>query len=498
VLGSAQGLWLVTTKTPGELWRWYVDHLYDFSIAWIAYDFPLVLVPGWLGSLRPWEYWPHTVNFLLTFGSLCLLGSGLRLKGWEWAALWLGWTASGTLLSWSICGFGYISSIWPYAVAIWIVLRLGSHPFWTLVLCAVTYVLAWQVQELGRTVFVVFLAAALFLRNATATTRVVWLLAGAWALVDSVRYPNFHTSNYVKVDLSEVSVERLLDLGRRILLQNQLDLPTLLLLGAAVLVVMRRHAGFWRAIVGLQLALVIVLGLNTGILKGPNAVWPRRFLLTDFLCLAAVVAFVRDARGRRLLVGTVLSGLVIGAVLQLADVWRWSRLPLDHEAKGWDFPLPFTWSAIDYSVPFATVDFARQVEADVRRGRKVILVYNLDSYEENATNPVALPERLYVALGPDRYSRSVFIFGSQNVRWTTVPVRPLTELDGFARGIEEPSRFVGYERMHPQDSPSFEREAERIVDTLGRHWRLHWKDGRDVPPDVGHIRRFRLRRLASH
>src|SRR5438128_12468918 len=41
LLGSAQGLFLVSTKSPGQIFRWYVAHHYDSQIAWSTYGVPV-------------------------------------------------------------------------------------------------------------------------------------------------------------------------------------------------------------------------------------------------------------------------------------------------------------------------------------------------------------------------------------------------------------------------------------------------------------------------
>ena len=225
--------------------------------------------------------------------------------------------------------------------------------------------------------------------------------------------------------------------------------------------------------------------------------WPRRVLLLDFVCLAAVVALYREHRGRRLVRAMLLGALVAGNAWQLRDTWRWSREPLDRHATGADFPLPYTHTTLDYSVPFELVDWARDMRADVERGKRVILVHNFSSYDENATNPAAVLERLYLTLGHDRFERSVFVFGAQTARWNDFPIRPLRELKQFADKITEPTDFVGYYRTHPWDYPVFGMDAAATFKAISQRWDVVWDADRPLAHIAGQIHRFTLRRYAA-
>jgi hypothetical protein len=112
IVGAAQGLLLVSTKGPLEILRWYADYHYfpNFGLGWNAYGAPLVLLPGWLTAIIPWEYWAHVVTFVGTLLSFGLLGRAFGLRGPEWAVIVLAWGASSAMLSYSICGFAYLSS----------------------------------------------------------------------------------------------------------------------------------------------------------------------------------------------------------------------------------------------------------------------------------------------------------------------------------------------------------------------------------------------------
>jgi len=493
LLGSAEGLFLVSTRSARELFHWYVDHHYDGQIAWSTYGLPVALLPGWLASIWPSDRWPSLVTLGFTLLSLSWVGRAVELQGSEWAIVPLAWGASSTLLSWSIAGFGYMSGVWPHALALWTVLRWRRHWFATAILALLAIELSWQGQELGRTVFLVFLAAALFVRPAPGVTRAVWLAAGGWALWDVWRHPTFNSGRYSHLGFGSDAGARLHALAHRFFVEDYLDVPVLFALGLASVLLMRRNRWFWRTLLGAQVGLVVVLSLNSGILQGVEAVWPRRVLLLDFVCLAAVVALYHEHRGRWLMRAVLISALVAGNVWQLRDTWRWARQPLDRHATGSDFPLPYTQTTLDYGVPFELVDWARDMRADVERGKRVILVYNFSSYDENATNPAGVLERLYLTLGHDRFQRSVFVFGTQMARWNDFPIRPLREVERFAREIRDPAEFVGYYRTHPWDWPEFGIDATATFKALGERWDVVWDADRPLARVTGQIHRFTLR-----
>jgi hypothetical protein len=370
------------------------------------------------------------------------------------------------------------------------VLRWQARPLATLVLSAVTIELSWHVQELGRTVFVVFLAAAFLVRPARPLTRAVWFLAGTWQLWDSWRHPSFNTARYSHLGFGSDAGTRLIELGSRIFVERYLDIPVLFAVGILSVVFVKRHRLFWTSILTVEVGLVVLLALNTGILQGVGNVWPRRFLLVEFLCLAATAAAYHDRPGwwRRLVLGLLLAG----NVWQLVDTWRWSRQPLDQEAKGNDFPLPFAHTTLDFVVPFGAVDFAHAIVREVMDGKKVILIYNLWSYEENMTNPAGVLERIYLALGHDRFMESVLVFGSQTVRYNTFPVRPMTELEPFLQQMTEPERFVSYLRTHPSDGSAFRQEAAVVLGALARRWALAEEPVPAALHDPAQTLRFRL------
>ena len=495
ILAAAQGLRLVSTKTLCEIIQFYVTQHDNPYLPGGLYGVHGALIPGWLTAMWPWVFWRHAVTFVSVLIVLYIVVRALELPGRDVGIVLLAWGASPALLSFSVTGLGYAVGFLPYAVALWTVLRLRRRWFLTLLCCAIVMELSWHVQELGRTVFVVFLAAAFFLKDASLATRIVWMLTFAIQLWNVQTHHSFNTERYAAMAIPQTAdiVPRLQLLGTRLVSKPFIDLPMLYISAFLSLLLMRRHRLFWGALIACHVGLIVWLGISTGLLQGPSGVWPRRVLFATWLCLAAVVACYRSGYGRSLLLGLLL----IGNVWQLSDTIRWSREPLRRPGAWFGFTLPFTYSKIDSMVHFNIVDWAMTMRADVEAGRRVILLYNLSSYYENRTNPVAVLERLYLGLGHRRFMRNVLVFGSVTKRWSTFPVRPLSEIDSVIRDLDDPAGIVGYRFTHTMDYPAAKKETDQVLKALARRFEIIWDPPRKDTPACEEIVPFRLRRLSE-
>jgi hypothetical protein len=475
VIGAAQGLYDVTTKTWGQI----LASLRGPADVWNTFGIPSALLPGWLASHWPSEWWPHRVTLALTLASLALVARAFD----AWTVVLLAWGASGVLLTWSVTGFAYISAVLPFALAFWVVQRWRERPLATLALAALALESAWHVQELGRTVFVVFLAAGLLIRGVPRSTRAVWLLAGGWQLWTAFHHQTFNTTNYTAMHVPTTldglaeAVSRL-DLLRQHVWYMHVDIPVLVLAGTLAALLAPRDRWFWLVAVGVQLGLVVLLAINNGMLQGPVYVFPRRVILLDFVSLAAVAAFTVAARpwARTAMIALLLAG----NLWQLHDVVRWSRLPLPPPGAEQGYTLPFTENPLDYYVPFFPVDWYRELRDRADAGQKLLLLYNLTSYDENNTNPTGVLERLYLHLGPERFAASVLVFGSDRVRWNEFPMRPLADVPAALDAIEDPREFSGHLLIHPYDASDWAwttRHREEVATTLraiAARFRIEW------------------------
>jgi hypothetical protein len=87
-------------------------------------------------------------------------------------------------------------------------------------------------------------------------------------------HPTFNSGRYSHVDFGSDAGARLLALASKVFVERYLDLPVLFVVGLASILCLRRDRWFWRAIVGVQAALVVLLALNSGILQGVGRCGP--------------------------------------------------------------------------------------------------------------------------------------------------------------------------------------------------------------------------------
>lgn len=498
VLGAANGLFMASTMTVAEIFAEVRIRPYWQFYSWNVQGLPS-LVPGWLAACWPSEYWAYAIAPAIVAVSLFLVARAVDLRGRDAWVIALAWGASAALVSWSLTGFLYVSSILPYALALWITLRWQSHRIATVLLIALALQTCWFVQELGRTVFVVFLAAALLLPRVSWQLRAIWLLAAAWQQRLAVEYPTFNTMRMVHMTVPPLAEvwSRLGVLGGR-WLHADIDIPVLPVAAALAIAVMGRRRWFWGALIGGHAGLILLLAVNDGMQQGVDTVWPRRTLLWSFVCVAAVVAAWRERpRARPWLVGLLL----VGNVWQLASTVRWSREPLPAAAAE-GFTLPYVHTTLDYSVPFLLVDWYREMRARVDAGRKLLVVYNLEAFDENPTNPAGVLERLYLHLGDARFRASVLVFGSTNQRWNELPIRPLRQLDAVLDGIADPQAYDGYRLTHPGDDEQTElagRFRADVATVMGAIARRFQVQAEPAIEDAAHRRliRFALAPLPS-
>jgi len=188
----------------------------------------------------------------------------------------------------------------------------------------------------------------------------------------------------------------------------ELDLPILFGVGVASFFFLRRDRRLLVALFLVQLGLVVLLATYQA-----DQLRPRRFIMVDCYCLVAIAWMYREAPAspRRLLAGL----LVLGNVWQGLGLVRFAPMPF---ALGASFTMPYTYSRDGVgSVTFPHVDWARDLRQEVDAGHRLLLLYNLDCYPENFTNPSGVLERLYLGLGHERFVDSVFVFGSRACRY---------------------------------------------------------------------------------
>ena len=77
ILGSAHGLYVLSTSSPGEALASLFHGVRDFRYWNSTNSLPYTLIPEALGRLWPSEYWAHRLTFalvLVTFGLVLRFG----------------------------------------------------------------------------------------------------------------------------------------------------------------------------------------------------------------------------------------------------------------------------------------------------------------------------------------------------------------------------------------------------------------------------------------
>jgi hypothetical protein len=491
ILSPADGLWYVATMSSRDLVRtvlatWDQQPWYNFGPKLIV-----VLLPGALTWWCPWSYWAIVVTAVSVAMALILLAVALDLRA-AWWIIGIAWAASPAFVSHTITGLGHVTAILAHALALVIVLR-ARRPLLTLALCGLEYAIAWQVQDLGRTAFVVFLAAAVGL-EAPWSTRLVWLLAGAAQGWDTWAHPTRNS-----YDFSQATIPTALQLfstvgesARLLIIKHWSDLPTLIVTGVIALVILKRDRIFWWFVVLAQLAILLDVALMR---SGPMELFPRRILVFDFYAVALVAAlWSQRPRCQPWLVAVLL----LGTCWQVADAVVFARTA----QREWGFPLPYTQSTYDYQVVYQDVDLARAIADDVAAGRHVLLLWNKLTYEENCSNPSGVVERVALVVGWTAYQERVFWFGKPgDTCFTHFSPRDIATAKTVLASITEPENWVVWDAFHPADAthnqPQQERERAAIRDALQDRFLLVPTPVLGVRPGASTVARYVLRPAES-
>ncbi|PTL35875.1 hypothetical protein CLG94_08990 [Candidatus Methylomirabilis limnetica] len=483
VLGPAHGLFLVSTRSFWDAVISVVHSTRHFQYWNHTNSLLYTLIPGYLGSLWPWEYWAHLLTFALFVLTLWLV---IRLIGLPIRQFWillLAWGASPALLSFSVAGYPYVTGLLPHALALWITLdnRVRRNWILSLVLCLVANELSWHLYELGKSLFVVFIAAAVLHRHVPLRTRIIWLLGATVQLATILSYPGGNVgavvhSGSVTIDAISASIA---NLAKALFYDQLLDSPVLFVLGLFSLFFLKRNRWFFLSLLMFQIGLVVVLGM-----QGADWLRPRRFLLVEFYCIVAVVGMFCESAGmsrfgeRPKVV--LIALLCLGNIWQMADLVNYMKLPVDERR----YPMPFTYSQADYLVPASEVNWYLEARSRVNAGEKLLLVYNFSAYPENTTDPAGALERLYLSLGHKRFVDSVFVFGSTQCRYSCLPIRPLATLEAFLDSIHPgsptpPEAFTVYylQDFHPMyrrvaDKSIYELESVRIFAEIRKRFTI--------------------------
>jgi len=211
-------------------------------------------------------------------------------------------------------------------------------------------------------------------------------------------------------------------------------------------------------------------------------------LILNFVALAACAAALRE---RRRPVALLVVLLVAGNVWQTWTTVQWVRCPVSLAVRAEGYTLPFTHTplkagrveavtGLDSKAVRLLGDWHAEMREELANGHKLLLVYNMLSFDENATNPSGIIDRLYLGLGHERFSENVYVFGRDRLMVRELPIRPLQTFEEFVASIDAPSRVRGYWLHHPNDEndwPHAKRHREEVAQmfaALERHFRLDW------------------------
>jgi hypothetical protein len=256
--------------------------------------------------------------------------------------------ASPALLSWSIAGFPYISCVWPYAVALWGILRV-RRLLPSILVAVLACELSWHGQELGRTVFLVYALAALGAVRAPWYLRAVWLAVAGTQVALAVMYPSANTMRWSARPTLEHLVEMVPQMVRAFAVGTETlglrpDLPIVPALAIVAAIVVSTNRWLWRGLLAAHAGLLVWLVANA---NGAGALWPRRVLLLEALSVLTIAVAAADRPRWRPL---FLAVLLVGNAWQLRETFAWVRSPASHH-EGFRYALPYTHAELDYYVP---------------------------------------------------------------------------------------------------------------------------------------------------
>ncbi len=374
--------------------------------------------------------------------------------------------ACPVLLNHLLVGFPYISATWAPLLTLALLDARRDRADWRsflaeLPLWLVIGELALHCYEPGRSYVFLPVLAALFATGVRWPRRVFWLAVGAAAFVVSVYVVPSTISGRIATAVGAVGIEAVLgaafDFARGLFVEWYSDIPVLMVAAALAAVLCRRDRWFWMAAVGLQVAFAVAEKLIEPLGAG-RGLRPRRFILLDLyallLCLAALRASV-GSQGRPVL----LSLLFVGQLLTLGSTVAFWRSPTENRS------LPWVHSPVDFFVDRSMIaDAARLADLVESTRLTTVLLYGYSFRPENTTDPIAVPERLYLQLGPQRFAERVRMLDPAACRYACLPssdLRPLLETlthpDPFWLVVPRDVGVKPFPLAGARDWPSFQR-----------------------------------------
>ena len=400
-----------------------------------AESFVYTLVPGALDRVLPWLLWTQLLTFVLVAGTSWWLLRRLGIRPVAYVASFL---ASAALTSYVIVGYPYLSStIAPYALAIAFVLapsRSSERGVWSLLVDVLAFgaitAVAYDGYEIGKTFFVVPLAAALALPGITVPRRVRWVaIAVGLGWLGLRLRPMSTTAALDAVPMGAAFLTGIVALVRRYFWDWYIDFPAIGVAGVIALLGLRERRPFW---VALMLFSSAILSLSAFQFEGRFLI-PQRFLLFAFLSALVTSLFLSRGPRGRWATRIVVALLGVGIVHTTWATVRFVQTTLDDERRDWNgqrvYPLPYQHANLDWHVWRDRVHDAEIVSSLARSGGRVhLLFYGFSALGEDPVNPQVLPARVLVNVGYRRFASQIHFFDHLDHMWFRFPIEPMADV----------------------------------------------------------------------
>lgn len=455
VLGAAEGKRLLVTEGLWPALR-YLTTFRTRHEAMAAQGLLYSFIPGAASLVWPAVWWQAAATL-----AICLVGALLVVRatgwplreGWAWAAL--AWASSFVLSGYSIHGFFWGGVFLPYALVlagVW-----GARRGWvSVVLVLLGLELAWHTYELAKLVGVLAVLAALTTADRPRGLRLIWAAAGLLELYAAfVHWPTGNFGTFVRIGTaalrgaSEAESRQLVSLAQAAweLIRafstwtpgtrpDAIDFPTLPALGlvGALLAGRRRNLalGFW-----------LFTLLLLGVLTVSHQLLPRRAPLFLWASLACLLAGLRVRPRLRPIAAVLLTVTVVaqlGGMARHAASVRFETQPM--------YPIPGMLGGEGAGVvdPPA-VRWVNEIVGRVRAGQTVVLLDDPTCYPENWTNPIGVPERLYVQLTAAEWRDRLYALSETSLwcRYDCLPAHPSSELPALLPQLAARKAWVTFD-----------------------------------------------------
>ena len=413
LLGPAQGKYELNTIGLIECLRMFGFRMIFFFYWNHTSSYLFGFIPGLLEAYFPKGYWAQLINLFFLWVAYALL---LRHKQFSKHIFLLLLLTSPAILAFSIIGYPYSSGILPFAAAITYVFSYADKDVTKKLILrdflafSFISVLSLNCYELGKTAFLVPMIAAVSFREIGIKRRMLWFFLGCLMItplvfVKGVAHDELLGTVLKNFFILPIYLPKLLSM---LYLEGALDLPIITTIFILLSRVRSPRYWFWLLLVLSQFFLILV-----GLSKESFFMMPRRFILIETLMLFSIAWKWNAISSEK--VKAYASILIAGGLV-------WTGYTMFQYAKV-ETPtnLPYS-AAYDFTL---NTDLLIDTDAIIKLAQEEIpqfLWYAYEDYPENSTDPVALLERVYLALPHKQFMKNVFFVGENSCRYSCVPV----------------------------------------------------------------------------